>query len=163
MVENPAALRAATRAGLIVGYTVLLFDEGGGGGGGGCRGGGWFDLVACAGTAKGGDSDLGRGMAGGDIFLIGSLGGRADNRGGYGGAIWSGDIGGDGGICGVIAEVGRFWGAAGTFRRESDDIGDGRTAGRRAGRRGGGRGAGGVGARPTERVMVMLVGLGENI
>lgn len=37
MVENPAALRAATRAGLILGYDVLLFEGGGGGGG---RGGG---------------------------------------------------------------------------------------------------------------------------
>lgn len=161
MVENPAALRAATRAGLIVRYGVLLFDDGGGGGGGG-RGGGWFSLVVCVG-AVGGDLDLGRGMARGDIFLIGSLGGRADNRGGDRGVTLGGDIGGDGGMRGVVAEVGRFWGAGGTFRREIDETGDWKTASRRVGRRGGRRGAesfGGVGARPTKRVMVVL---GENI
>lgn len=122
--------------------------------------------MVCAGIAGKGDSDLGCRMVGGDIFLISGLGGRADNRGGDGGATFGIDVGRGGGMRGMVTEVCRFWSAGGASRRESDETGDGRTASRRVGSREKGRGAesfGGVGARLVERVMVVSVELGENI
>lgn len=81
MVEEPVALRAATRAGLMIELGLPLVDGVGGGGGGGGEGDSErFDRRIGGGAAKGGDLGFGRSMIG-DVFPIGGLG-RASGGGG---------------------------------------------------------------------------------